>query len=167
MLVSEGAVSKPGELDWYPGAMANVAAIEPSINGTVVVDGSVFPFGLVPENVVIEIRDGVIRDVRGGAFAARWKAWLESLNDEVAYQCCHVSFGFNPGALVTGRITEDERALGALTLGFGRQSASFKGGVKGGEHHLDVIVRSPTLVAGDKTLLHANVLNPDLGFVAL
>ena len=167
MLVSEGAVSKPGELDWYPGAMANVAAIEPSINGMVVVDGSVFPFGLVSENIVVEISGGIIRSVEGGPFAQRWRAWLESLDDEIAYHCCHVSFGFNPGAEVTGRITEDERALGALTLGFGRQSASFKGGVKGGEHHLDIIARSPTLVAGDKTLLDANVLNTELGFVPL
>jgi hypothetical protein len=167
MVVSEGAVSEPGQLDWYPGAMSNVAAIEPSINGTVVVDGSVFPFGLVPENIVIDIRNGVINTIQGGAFAARWSAWLKSLEDEVAYHCCHVSFGFNPRAEITGRITEDERALGALTLGFGRQSASFHGGVRGGEHHLDVIVKSPTLVAGGRTLLEANVLNPALGFVAL
>jgi leucyl aminopeptidase (aminopeptidase T) len=167
MLVSEGAVSEPGDMDWYPGTMGNVAPIEPSINGTVVVDGSVFPFGLVPEHVVLEIKEGVIREVKGGGFALRWRAWLESLNDEVAYQLCHVSLGFNPRAEVTGRITEDERALGALTVGFGRQSADFGGGVRGGEHHLDVIVRSPKVVAGDKTLLEANVLNPELGFVAL
>ena len=78
-----------------------------------------------------------------------------------------VSFGFNPGALVTGRITEDERALGALTVGFGRQPIKFGGNVKGGEHHLDVIVKSPTLIAGGRTLLSANVFNPELGFVAL
>jgi leucyl aminopeptidase (aminopeptidase T) len=164
---SEGAVSNPGDLDWYPGAMVSVAPVEPSVNGTVAVDGSVFPFGLVPESLVVEIKDGVIQDVHGGAFAARWKAWLESLNDEVAYQLCHVSFGFNPRAEITGRITEDERAVGALTVGFGRQPAKFEGGVKGGEHHLDIIARSPTLVAGDKTLLEGNVFNPELGFVAL
>jgi hypothetical protein len=167
MLVSEGAVSRPGDLDWFPGAMANVAPIEISINGNVVVDGSLFPFGLVPENVVLEIGNGVIRDVKGGPFAARWRAWLESLNDKVAYRLCHVSFGFNPRAEITGRITEDERALGALAIGFGRQSADFKGAVKGGEHHLDVIAKSPKLVAGDEMLLDANILNPDLGFVAL
>ena len=167
MLVSEGAVSKPGQLDWYPGAMANIAAIEPSITGTVVVDGSVFPFGIVPDNIVVKISGGVICSIEGGPFAARWSAWLKSLDDEIAYHCCHISFGFNPGAEVTGRITEDERALGALTVGFGRQSASFQGGVKGGEHHLDIIARSPTLIAGDRTLLEANVLNPELGFVSL
>jgi len=164
---SEGAVSKPGEMDWYPGCMVSVAPVEPSINGTVVVDGSLFPFGLVPDNVTVEIKNGVIRDVHGGAFAVRWKAWLDSLNDEVAYQLCHVSFGFNPRAELTGRITEDERVLGALTVGFGRQSADFQGGVVGGEHHLDIIGRSPTLIAGGRTLLEANILNPELGFVVL
>ncbi len=167
MIVSVGAVSKPGELDWFPGAMANVAPIETSIYGTIAVDGSLFPYGLVEENVLIELEKGVITNISGGSVAMRFRTWLASLDDEVAYHLCHVSVGFNPRAEITGAITEDERCLGAVTVGFGRQAASFGGTIKGGEHHLDVILKPPTIVAGNKTLLKDNEFNAELGFVAL
>jgi leucyl aminopeptidase (aminopeptidase T) len=165
--VSPGAVSKPGELDWFPGAMANVAPIETSINGTIAVDGSLFPYGLVEENVLIELEKGVITDISGGSLAMRFRAWLASLDDDVVYHLCHVSVGFNPRAKMTGAIMEDERYLGAITIGFGRQPASLGGAIKGGEHHVDVILKPPTIVAGNKTLLKDNEFNAELGFIAL
>jgi 2,5-dihydroxypyridine 5,6-dioxygenase len=165
--VSEGAVSRPGELEWFPGAMANVAAIESSIHGTVAVDGSLFPFGLATEVVYLELEHGVMTKIHGGQLAARFKNWLESLDDEVAYHLCHISVGFNPRAEITGEITEDERRLGAITIGFGRQSADLKGTVKGGSHHLDVILQPPTFVAGGNVLLADQAFNSKLGFVAL
>ena len=168
-LVSEGAVKKPGEMDWFPGAMGNVAPIEESINGAIVVDGSLFPVGLAEDLVTLEVEKGVIKDVKGGKFAMSWKTWLESLKDPVAYHLCHISVGFNPRAELTGWITEDERVMGAITIGFGRQSADMGGKVTelGGEHHLDVILSSVTIEAGGKTLLKNNEFNQDLGFVAL
>lgn len=167
VLVSPGAVSEPGGLDWFPGAMANVAPIETSINGTIAVDGSLFPFGVAEENVLLESEEGVITNISGGSLAMRFRAWLASLEDEVAYHLCHVSVGFNPRAKMTGVIMEDERCMGAITIGFGRQPDSLAGAIKGGEHHVDVILRPPTIVAGDRTLLENNEFNPELGFVAL
>jgi len=167
VLVSPGAVSKPGELDWFPGAMANVAPVEESIQGTIAVDGSLFPFGLADELVLLHLEDGVIRDITGDSLAMQFKSWVASLDDEVAYQLCHVSVGFNPRAKMTGAIMEDERLLGAITIGFGRQPGDLGGTIEGGEHHLDVILRPPTIVAGDKTLLENEAFNADLGFAAL
>jgi len=164
MLVSEGAARNPGEMDWFPGTMANVAPIETSIQGKIVVDGSLYPFGIPEDLVTLHIKDGVMQDITGGKFAARWKAWVESLKDPVAYQLCHISVGLNPRAELTGWTTEDERVLGAITVGFGRQGADWGGTIKGGEHHLDVILSSAKLVAGEYTLLDDNVLTPDLGF---
>ena len=167
VLVSPGAVSEPGELDWFPGAMANVAPIEESIQGTIAVDGSLFPFGLAAELVFLRLEDGIIQDIWGGSQAIQFKSWVASLDDEIAYHLCHVSVGFNPRAKMTGAIMEDERLLGAITIGFGRQSSEMGGTIEGGEHHLDVILRPPTIVAGDMTLLKDEAFNPDLGFIAL
>ena len=158
MLVSEGAARTPGEMDWFPGAMANVAPIESSIQGKIVVDGSLYPFGIPEDLVTLQIENGVMVDISGKKFAARWKAWVQSLKDPVAYQLCHISVGMNPRAELTGWTTEDERVLGAITVGFGRQGADWGGTIKGGEHHLDVILSSATLVSGKNTLLEDNLL---------
>lgn len=167
VLVSPGTVSEPGELDWFPGAMANVAPVEESIQGTIAVDGSLFPFGLADELVLLHLENGVIRDITGGSLAMQFKAWVASLDDEVAYHLCHVSVGFSPKAKMTGAIMEDERLLGAITIGFGRQSDDLGGTIEGGEHHLDVILRPPTIVAGDETLLKDEQFNTEPGFVSL
>ena len=167
VFVSEGAVRNPGEITWFPGAMVTVAPVEKTIMGKIVVDGSLFPFG-IPENpVTLHIKKGVIRDITGGKFASRWKTWVESLHDPVAYQLCHLSIGMNPRAELTGWTTEDERVLGAVTVGFGRQNPKWGGTITGGEHHLDAILTSVTLVAGTNTLLEDNIFNPGLGFKAL
>ena len=168
-LVSEGAVNRPGQLDWFPGAMGNVAPIEESINGTIVVDGSLFPVGIAQDLVTLEMEKGIIKDIKGGKFAMGWKTWLESLNDPVVYHLCHVSVGFNPRAELTGWIFEDERVMGAITIGFGRQSADWGGKVfeLGGSHHIDVILSSVTITAGEKVLLMNNEFNGELGFAAL
>ena len=127
------------------------------------VDGSLYPFGIPEDLVTLQIENGVMVDITGKKFAARWKAWVQSLKDPVAYQLCHISVGMNPRAELTGWTTEDERVLGAITVGFGRQGANWGGTVKGGEHHLDVILSSANLVSGKNTLLEDNVLSPNLG----
>jgi len=166
-LLSPGGVSEPGQLDWYPGAMSNVAPIEKTIHGTIAVDGNLFPFGAVEgDPVLLEIEEGVIKKIHGSKLAQQFGEWMESLNDPIAYRFCHFSVGFNPRAVMkSGGITEGERCLGAVTIGFGRCYAELKGAIKGGEHHVDVVLAPPTIQVGNKTILEGNSLNTKLGFV--
>ena len=165
-LLSPGGVSKPGDLDWYPGAMSNVAPIEKTIHGVIAVDGSLFPFGAVEDDLVfLEIEEGIIKKIRGGKLARRFEQWMESLNDAVVYRFCHFSVGFNPRAEMTGWTTEDERCLGAITIGFGRCYAELKGTIKGGEYHVDVVLAPPTIQLGTKTVLEEGLFNTKLSFV--
>jgi len=165
-LLSPGKVSEPGDLDWYPGALSNVAPIEKTIHGVIAVDGSLFPFGAAEDNVVfIEIEEGTIKKIRGGNLAQHFKQWMESLNDTVVYRFCHFSVGFNPRAEMTGWTTEDERCLGAITIGFGRCYSDLKGTIKGGEHHVDVVLAPPTIQIGGKPVLEGGLFNTKLGFV--
>lgn len=166
VIVSPGGVSKPGEMDWFPGAMSNVAPIEETVSGTIAVDGSLFPYGLIEEDpVLLDIEQGVIKDIRGGPLAKRFRSWLESLDDPVVYRMCHFSVGFNPRAEIKGAIMEDERCLGAITIGFGRQPKDLKGAVEGGDHHLDVILKPPTIILGEEVVIDQGVLNEKLGFI--
>jgi len=155
-----GAVSEPGRLSWFPGTMANVLNIGDGMNGAIAVDGSLFPFGIPDKPVMLEVESGVMKSISGGSFANRWKEWMESWDDEFVYLADHFSVGFNPRAKLTGWTTEDERVVGAITIGFG-------GTRMGGKIHVDVILQPPTIVAGDKVLLKDRLLNTELGFVNL
>ena len=57
----------------------------------------------------------------------------------------HFCFGFNPGAAISGKILEDERAYGVFVTGFGSQMASFKGGFTLAKSHIDGVTLKPTV----------------------
>ena len=163
---SPGKVSTPGVLNWFPGALLGVAPIETSINGTIAVDGSLFPFGVVEADpVLLEVEEGVIKEIHGGRLAQRFSEWMDSLNDPVAYHFCHFSVGFNPRAEMKGATMEDERCLGAVTIGFGRQPAKFKGTIIGGDHHIDVVLKPLVITSGGKTVLENGLFAKGLGLI--
>ena len=92
-----------------------------SINGTIVFDGSVTPpFGHAPAQPIrLTVRDGIIQKVEGGEEAAVYEQYLRSFNDPGMLKMAHISYGFNPGARLTGNIVEDERVWGATEWGIG------------------------------------------------
>ena len=165
IVVNPGKVSTPGVLNWFPGSLIGVAPTEDSIRGVIAVDGSLFPYGILEDPVFLEIERGVIHKIRGGELASKFASWLASLKDDIAYRFCHFSVGFNPRAEIKGAITEDERCLGAVTIGFGRQPAKFKGAIVGGEHHIDVILRPPVIAAGGKIVLENGSFSRGLGLI--
>jgi len=165
VVMSPGMVTTPGVLNWCPGALAGVAPVEDSIDGVIAVDGSLFPYGIIRETVFLDIEQGVIKRIRGNTLATKFAEWLASLNDPVASHFCHFSVGFNPRAEMRGAIMEDERCLGAVTIGFGRQPAKFEGAIVGGDHHIDVILRPPVIAIGGRIVLENGSFNKGLGLI--
>ena len=92
-----------------------------SIQGTIVFDGCVTPpFGRVPDAPIrLTVTDGVIRAVDGGKDAEEYERYLHRFNDPGMLKMAHISYGFNPGAQLTGNIVEDERVWGATEWGIG------------------------------------------------
>ena len=92
-----------------------------SIQGTIVFDGSVVPpfEGIVKEPIRLIIEDGVIQRCEGGEQAAEYEKYLRSFNDPGMLKMAHIAYGFNPGAILTGNIVEDERVWGATEWGIG------------------------------------------------
>ena len=92
-----------------------------SIQGTIVFDGCVTPpFGRIPDEPIrLTIKDGVITAVDGGEDARTYEAYLRQFNDPGMLKMAHISYGFNPGAQLTGNIVEDERVWGATEWGIG------------------------------------------------
>lgn len=164
ILLGDGMLTKPGETDYYPGIQVNLAAIEETINGTVIVDGSMSTLGKVNEPFAIHIKNGKVTSIEGGTDAARYRKHIEEQEDPKLAEVCHYSFGLNPKATLSGNIYEDERYLGCLDIGFGSQSPDFGGTVGASPHHVDIVIASPTLTLDGQVVIHENVLNPELGF---
>lgn len=92
-----------------------------SIQGTIVFDGCVTPpFGRIPDEPIrLTVEDGIITAVDGGEDARTYEAYLSNFNDPGMLKMAHISYGFNPGAQLTGNIVEDERVWGATEWGIG------------------------------------------------
>ncbi|MGQ9625680.1 MAG: aminopeptidase, partial [Anaerolineae bacterium] len=144
ILLRDGLLEGPGDLDYMPGAQVSLAAVEETINGKLVVDGSLYPpVGLLDSPVTLALEKGRVVDVQGGAQARAWQEWLEKFKDPKMFCQAHISIGLNPGAKLTGNILEDERAAGAFVMGFGSQMEYFKGTVGKASSHTDSVVLAP------------------------
>jgi len=166
-LVGDGMATEPGEADWFPGVDASVAPVEETINGTIVIDGSVKPGGLVGTPITCHLEQGVLTAIEGGADASAWRSRLESTGDPKAFHLCHFTLGLNPRARLSGHGPEDEHVLGAVTFGFGDQDPSYMGTVGPATVHFDVILASPTVALDGVVMCQDNRLNPDLGLGGL
>jgi 2,5-dihydroxypyridine 5,6-dioxygenase len=103
----------PGQIGWTPDLK--------SINGTIVFDGSLQPpCGLLDESVHLTIESGKIIKIEGGKQAAQFENWLKSYNHPQMLIMAHATYGFNPGAVLSGDIDEDERVWGCTEWGIGR-----------------------------------------------
>ncbi|WP_254838522.1 aminopeptidase [Natronomonas marina] len=82
-----------------PGAMeANVAPVEGTTEGTVVVDGAIpdFDIGALSEPITLEIEDGAVTDVEGGVVAEKLRRVWEGYDDPGVYNVAQLAVGMNP-----------------------------------------------------------------------
>lgn len=141
--------------------------IEESLNGTIVFDGTIWPpdeIGLLHEPVRLTVKEGIIRKIEGGRQARLMEGYLRSLNDPNMFCLSHFSLGMNPGVRrLTGRILEDERLFGCVTIGIGSQGPNHGGkGIKAVGHE-DGIVTQPTFILNGQTIEQdGRYAHPDL-----
>jgi len=155
--IGDGISNKPGEADFFPGVDVNIAPIEETINGEIVVDGCIAPGnGIVDELITLILKNGVITSVKGGKDANKFLKSLESANDEKVFHLCHFTLGLNPAAKKSNNMHECEHVVGAVTFGFGDQDPSFEGKVGEAKLHSDVVIMSPTIILDNQTLVENN-----------
>ena len=167
-LRGDGRAISPGDADFFPGATPSIAPVEETINGTVVVDGTLdAPLGRVSEPVTLQLAKGVITSIEGGADADALRARLESTGDPKALAVCHWNVGISPRARMGNKMAEDEMVMGAITFGFGNQDPIFQGTVGTAKMHSDVVLTSGTIILDGVVMCENNKLNPDLGLGGL
>lgn len=115
-----------------PNIEANIAPVEGTANGTLVVDGSIpyYGVGVIEEPVTLRIEGGFVREISGGRQAAFLRGLLASQNDEWVYNVAQFAMGLNPECRdFTGEMLNDEGVNGTIHVGVGT-SASLGGEVQ-------------------------------------
>lgn len=148
VILDTGECATPGR-DSYLGGQISWAALERTIEGSIVFDGTVWPpdeLAPLKEPIRVEVRRGRVTAIEGGELANVLARWIRHFRDPRMFNIAHFCFGFNPGAGITGRILEDERAFGAFVTGLGSQQESFRGGLTLAKSHIDGVTLRPTVV---------------------
>lgn len=120
------------------------APLEDGANGVLVVDGCFGSHGLVSRPVKIRVLDGLARGVTGEDSQI-----VEIINflldtDAGSRTIAELGIGLNPGARMTDRMLEAEKALGTAHVAFG-DNEGLGGGQSRSSMHVDYLVRRPTL----------------------
>lgn len=136
-----------GQIGWTPDL--------PTLNGTVVLDGSIAPaVGVVKTPVKLYIEQGRIVRLEGGQEAAAFEAWMNGFNHPQMRNIAHAGFGFLPGATLSGDILQDQRVWGSTTWGVGNIGAGLlpPGGVDAPSHS-DSVSLNTTVYFDDELVL--------------
>lgn len=138
-------IPNPGELAPVPDIEVNVVPVTGSANGRIIFDASVpyLGIGILTEDIVCEVKDGLIISMEGGEQAKFLKEKLDSYNDPNCYNVAELGVGMNPGAKLTGNMLDDEGIVGTIHIGIG--TSLTLGGDVVAPMHYDLIMWEPTI----------------------
>jgi 2,5-dihydroxypyridine 5,6-dioxygenase len=157
-----GCVLEKGMLGSPPDAEVNIAPIETSLEGVVVVDGSIpcHDIGLLRDPVTLRCEGGRIVDISGpdAAIVSRLTALFDKPGPK-ARVLGEFGIGLNPRAVLCGIMLEDEGCLGTVHFGFGSNATI--GGLNRVPFHLDHIVNEPTVwIDGVEIMTRGKIVAP-------
>ena len=144
---STGIYKNPGEAGNLPSGEAYIAPIEDSVNGSMIIDGSMVGVGMLNSPLNIKVKDGKLVELEGED-AHKLQILLHNDNNRTVGE---LGIGTNPSARLTGVILEDEKIYGTVHIAFGTNT-SF-GGVNKANCHMDGIIMNPTLYLDDQLVL--------------
>lgn len=136
----------PGHMGNLPAGEMWCAPVEESMNGTIVVDGSIGDLGQVKEPLVIRVKDGFIvgLESRDKALVKRVEELVSV--DREASLAGEFGIGLNPKAMLTGNLLEDEKVGGTLHIAFGANE-DMPGGRNKSRTHRDFLFKAPSIIA--------------------
>lgn len=147
-----GLARNPGELASPPDAEVNIAPLELETNGRIVVDGSIpcDEIGVLKTPVTVNVTNGSINEFKGDAGPALEKIFKDSGSDS-SLILGELGIGLNPEANLCGVMLVDEGCRGTVHFGFGSNSTI--GGTNSAPMHLDMVIKDPTLIIDNKTVI--------------
>lgn len=164
MQLDYGDASAPGM--WMAPGQFNIVPRFGTVNGKIVFDGTVTPpFGKkLSENISLTVEKGVIQKIEGGSEAAQYEEWLKSFDDPGMFKMAHIAYGFNPGAILTGNVVEDERVWGCTEWGIGYVSPvdAPPAGQDAASHTDGICLNTSVWLDGKQFLKEGHVVDPEL-----
>lgn len=141
----------------FPDGEAGVAPVAETVNGVLVFDIAMLHTGIgrLRTPITIEVRNGRIETISGGAEAERLTGYLEARGDDGARVICEVSIGLNPNIILNGS-KNDKKKLGTMHFGFGANTDI--GGPIESRLHYDGVVDGPNLEVDGKPVLKAGAI---------
>lgn len=166
VVCDDGNASGPG-IHMLGGQISVFPRFE-SIAGTLVFDGSVTPpCALLAEPIRMTVEKGRVTTVAGGSQAGELLDWLHSFNDPNMFRLAHCSYGFNPGAKLTGNVLEDERVWGCMEWGLGYVSHLDAPPGIDAKSHTDGICLKASVWLDDRQIMdQGTIIDPDLKALA-
>jgi leucyl aminopeptidase (aminopeptidase T) len=155
--------NRPGNNLFYylfPTGEFNVAPVEGSANGKLVIDLTMHHIGRLLTPIELTVTDGRVVSIDGGPEARILRDYLTAYGDDNAYMCpAEASVGVNAKAVVRGIQREDKNIYGTLHFGLGT-NIDVGGSIKS-NIHMDGVILHPTLyVDGVKKIDRGNFLVP-------
>lgn len=142
-----------GEFAPVPTVEANVSPLEGTAEGIIVANASIpyIGIGLLEENVIVKVENGMIVSINGGKQAEMLKENLKSKDDPMVYNIAELGVGLNPNCRFIGLMLEDEGVYGSVHIGIGT-NITLGGNIKAACHY-DLIMTKPTVVADGTIVL--------------
>jgi leucyl aminopeptidase (aminopeptidase T) len=140
-----GICHKKGDFMNLPAGEVFIAPKEGTANGKLIIDGAFWE--ILEEPVSIDVKDGYAKRITGTKDIAK----QVSKRGKEGRNIGEVGIGMNPKAKIIGNVLEDEKVMGTVHVALGDNS-TFGGKCKAGIH-VDGIIKNPTFIADDRTIL--------------
>jgi leucyl aminopeptidase (aminopeptidase T) len=137
---------------------SSIAPVEGSVEGVLVVDGSIPGIGLIDTPVIVKFKEGKAVSITGGKEAERFRKVLEERNDEEGniYFAGEFGIGMNPECELENSMLSDEGVFGTIHVALGTNA--YIGGVIKAKGHYDMVVKDAEVEIDGKVILRNNEL---------
>lgn len=152
ILIDNGDISKVGMYGNIPAGEIFTAPVEDSINGTIVVDGSIGGLGKIENPISIEIESGRIKKMNSRFDDDIFEQFKKMCDYDLPATKTVGEFGIglNPGANIIGTMLMDEKVRGTVHFAFGD---SYGLGRSSSKFHTDVLIKNPSIYVQDRCVM--------------
>jgi len=150
---NEGDFTQKGVYGNLPSGEIDSGVVEGSVNGRLVIDGSMAGLGVLENPLILEVRNGYVVKIEGKK-SDELKRILDSVGKE-AYKIAEFGIGINPKAIVSGNVLEDEKVKGTVHFALGNDTTY--GGTNNIPLHLDGIIQDATIDVDGKRIVENGV----------
>ncbi len=150
-----GFATQPGEFSGLPDGEAAIAPLEGSAEGKIVNPYLVEKIGLIRESFSLEIREGEVKDLKGGSEAIQLHELIIKTGKE-AKNIGEFAIGTNPECRILSASRELKKRLGTAHIAVGDNLTL--GGIVDCPLHLDLIFLRPTIELDGKVIVNKGKL---------